>query len=249
MLWLLLLFATTFAERLGRQSGEQLYVETVDGFLQPDDFINNYMIPGKPVIFKGAAKSFPAFTKWTDEYFQASPHSVNHLVDVEEGKKENRNDESRIMSLSDFVDIYRDEDIYCVSSLPPFLAADLPIYKPLNCPFVLDNLLKDMVMWYSSGGTKSVWHNDAYENINCLFRGKKELVLANRTETGEKVHIDNLEGGFSTVNVDDVDVNKYPGFKDTQFYNASMEPGDCLYIPWLWFHQVNSFDRFDGCQN
>ena len=31
------------------------------------------------------------------------------------------------------------------------------------------------VMWYSSGGTKSVVHTDSVDNINCLYRGEKEL--------------------------------------------------------------------------
>ena len=34
------------------------------------------------------------------------------------------------------------------------------------------------VMWFSSGGTKSVLHlDDGLDNINCLFRGTKELLF------------------------------------------------------------------------
>lgn len=34
------------------------------------------------------------------------------------------------------------------------------------------------MMWFSSGGTKSVLHNDdGFENINCLIRGTKELLF------------------------------------------------------------------------
>ena len=32
-------------------------------------------------------------------------------------------------------------------------------------------------MWFSSGGTKSVLHNDDVDNINCLFSGRKELLF------------------------------------------------------------------------
>ena len=32
-------------------------------------------------------------------------------------------------------------------------------------------------MWFSSGGTKSVVHTDSIDNINCLFRGEKTLVM------------------------------------------------------------------------
>ena len=37
---------------------------------------------------------------------------------------------------------------------------------------ILQKLLDDLVVWFSSGGTKSVWHFDDYENINCLIAGK-----------------------------------------------------------------------------
>ena len=30
-------------------------------------------------------------------------------------------------------------------------------------------------MWFSSGGTKSVVHTDAVDNVNCVYRGDKEL--------------------------------------------------------------------------
>ena len=41
-------------------------------------------------------------------------------------------------------------------------------------------MLQDAVVWFSSGGTKSVLHYDAVDNINCLFDGTKELLLINK---------------------------------------------------------------------
>jgi len=40
-------------------------------------------------------------------------------------------------------------------------------------------------MWFSSGGTKSVLHNDDVDNINCLYRGNKTLTFVSRFETGK----------------------------------------------------------------
>ena len=42
------------------------------------------------------------------------------------------------------------------------------------------NLLQDIVMWFSSGGTKSVLHSDNVDNINCLFSGEKELYMVDK---------------------------------------------------------------------
>lgn len=231
------------AEYIGLQSGPQKSVPVFNKFLSPVEFFDNHVIPGIPVLFKGVARDFPAFSKWTDEYFKSLPESEDYIVAVEEGKKENRNDGASDMPFSEFVDIYKHDDIYYVDQVPKFLAHDMPLPQPLNCPFIYENLLAENVMWFSSGGTKSVWHNDAYENLNCLMRGKKWFIMANKNETNQKAHIDIPSGAYSSVDVENVDVEKYPGFKDIQFYNVTLEAGDCLYIPWLWFHHVNSIGR------
>ena len=42
------------------------------------------------------------------------------------------------------------------------------------------NVITDVIMWFSSGGTKSVLHHDRIDNINCLFSGVKELYMVDR---------------------------------------------------------------------
>ena len=39
-------------------------------FLDPNLFYNKYVLPGKPVVFKGAAKHIPAYILWTDTYIR-----------------------------------------------------------------------------------------------------------------------------------------------------------------------------------
>lgn len=39
-------------------------------------------------------------------------------------------------------------------------------------------------------------------------------------------------GGFSTINVDKVNVEKYPDFKKVHYNHANLSPGDCLYLPY-----------------
>jgi len=49
----------------------------------------------------------------------------------------------------------------------------------LHCGGFTD-VLQDAVMWFSSGGTKSVLHFDAVENINCLFSGSKKFIMIDK---------------------------------------------------------------------
>lgn len=39
-------------------------------------------------------------------------------------------------------------------------------------------------------------------------------------------------GGYSVLNVDKVDLIKYPNFKDCPYHYANVTAGDCLYVPY-----------------
>ncbi|CAK9065196.1 unnamed protein product [Durusdinium trenchii] len=43
------------------------------------------------------------------------------------------------------------------------------------------------------------------------------------------------------IDVDRMDLIKYPGWRDVQWSYADLKPGDCLYIPYQWYHQVTAF--------
>eukprot|EP00435_Cladocopium_sp_Y103_P018915 s1117_g4.t1 len=42
------------------------------------------------------------------------------------------------------------------------------------------------------------------------------------------------------IDVDRMDLIKYPGWKDVKWSHADLKPGDCLYIPYQWYHQVTA---------
>ena len=39
------------------------------------------------------------------------------------------------------------------------------------------------------------------------------------------------DGSYHVVDIDSVDMYKYPAFRDIPWYSARMEKGDCLFIP------------------
>jgi lysine-specific demethylase 8 len=67
-------------------------------------------------------------------------------------------------------------------------------------------------MWFSSGGTKSVLHNDVFENINCVLDGTKQLLMINRSlanviET-PAAGWDRQSNSAASIDVDAVDLTK-----------------------------------------
>lgn len=201
------------------------------------DFFEQNALPGEPLLFKGAAKKMQAYSQWTDDYL--SGEFGEEGIDVEEGKKENRSMATFHFKLQEFIRRYKDEDIYMVESLPLKMQGEYSLLKSLNCGGYT-NVLQDAVVWFSSGGTKSVLHFDSVDNINCLFDGTKELLMINKSHF-HQAHIDRLDGGFSSVDVDSVDMYKFPGLQTIPYYRVLMEAGDCLFIPARWIHQVRSY--------
>ena len=61
-------------------------------------------------------------------------------------------------------------------------------------------------MWFSSGGTSSVVHNDDFENINCVYRGTKTFVFVNSTKYADLLPeiLTNVNGSYN----DKIDVDR-----------------------------------------
>lgn len=190
---------------------------------------------------RNAAKLSPAFKTWTDDYFLQANEPKNHVVSIETEKKENRQQEVREMPFTEFVSIYNTSGIYMVNPVPTFIRKDIILPCCMQCPFIVEGKLVENIMWFSSGGTKSVVHTDSVDNVNCLYRGEKQFVMVDPDKYRDKVDIDHPEGSYSGVDVDSVDYTKYPGLADVEFYTINITAGDCLFIPYKWIHQVRSF--------
>lgn len=72
-------------------------------------------------LFFSAARLFPAFSLWNDEYFLSYTESEELLVTVEVDKKENRSAPGEDLSFADFVRDMHSSGKYMISSVPEFL--------------------------------------------------------------------------------------------------------------------------------
>ncbi|KAK2166835.1 hypothetical protein NP493_1302g00064 [Ridgeia piscesae] len=101
--------------------------------------------------------------------------------------------------------------------------------------------IEDAIVWMSAGGTQSVLHSDGMENINCLLDGGKQLVMMDKREK-QLVEAEGWsdDGTYSHVDVNAVDLHRFPSLGRVPWWSANMEAGDCLYIPPRWYHAVKS---------
>lgn len=105
----------------------RLPVESLDHFPSPQAFFMNYAYSGVPVIFRGGAKSYPAFSRWSDLYLKSLPDARSTLVAVEINRKEKRSLPKLTMPFQEFLTRYRSRNEYLVTALPSFLRSVLSI--------------------------------------------------------------------------------------------------------------------------
>ncbi|KAL8599253.1 hypothetical protein ACOMHN_007968 [Nucella lapillus] len=223
------------------ESGPKVDIETRTEFPEPAEFFVNYVMGSKPLKLTGVARSSRAVRLWTDDYLLALDVPAGTVVQLETKKKESRQQESVEMHFHQFLQIYNQTEHYMVDNVPEYLRPDIMVPCSLQCTDLMKKGLAFALMWFSSGGTKSVIHTDAYDNINCLIRGHKTFVLVDPQKYRDKIFL-RPDGFYSDIDVDSVDLTQSPSLKDMEFHHVTLVAGDCLYIPYKWIHQVRSFN-------
>ena len=103
---------------------------------------------------------------------------------------------------------------------------------------------------------KSIWignqtivppHFDVPDNIAFVCTGSRKFTLF-PPEQIKNLYMGPIEftpagQPISMVDIEDPDFEKYPNFKDAmdEGLTATLYPGDAIFIPSLWWHQVESF--------
>jgi ribosomal protein L16 Arg81 hydroxylase len=98
-------------------------------------------------------------------------------------------------------------------------------------------------------------HYDTYDNIACVVAGTRRFTLY-APENIDRLYVGPLDYTMAGQPVSlaasaPYDETKYPRFREVreQALVAELEPGDAIYIPKLWWHQVEARSRFNGLVN
>lgn len=145
------------------------------------------------------------------------------------------------MTYGEFLDKFKEENktyhyYYSFDDPPGSLKDDYEL------PELMSSLLDiSKVTYWHGHGTITRPHTDAMENMMCVFEGYKIFYIV---AAYDRQHIYCGDGGipdnYSPIEFFDPDYEKYPDFKNAHVLKARIEPGDCLFVPAYWFHQVES---------
>ncbi|KAI8486835.1 hypothetical protein Bbelb_353430 [Branchiostoma belcheri] len=91
-----------------------------------------------------------------------------------------------------------------------------------------------------SGEASSRLHIDTQENLFAVLRGPQTVLLVSPLHSNNVYADEARVLGVSPVDVDFVDMEKYPRVADVQYQRADLEAGDLLYVPQMWWRHVRA---------
>ncbi|MCI4645229.1 MAG: cupin-like domain-containing protein [Hyphomonadaceae bacterium] len=131
--------------------------------------------------------------------------------------------------------------------------ANLPGFAEENVIGVLPPVIEPRI-WIGNALTVQT-HFDLSDNIACVVAGRRRFTLFSPEQT-PNLYVGPFEltlagPPVSMVRLEEPDYETYPRFREAARHAqiAELEPGDALYIPYFWWHHVQSLERFNVLVN
>ncbi len=97
------------------------------------------------------------------------------------------------------------------------------------------------MFWIGPAGTFTPLHHDLTNNLLLQVQGRKEVLLAAPGETPRLYNDHHVYSRVRNLTEPGI-VEKYPKLDGLKVHQVVMAPGDALFIPLGWWHQVLSLD-------
>ncbi len=194
---------------------------------------------------------WPAMTRWTPDYFKQ--RLGDRVVEVQANRSSdplyevNSIKHKKEMRFADYIDVVETigstNDYYITANNSGKNKENL---KELWEDIVLfpDYLVDDEskgrgFFWYGPKGTVTPLHHDLTNNFMAQVRGRKLVRLIAPYELSD---IYNLLHCYSQVDLDRIDYDKFPRFRNIQVIDLTIGPGDLFFLPVGWWHYVRGLD-------
>lgn len=211
-------------------------------------FEAGYLRPGRPVILIDIARDWPAIEGWQFDRLKA--RFADQAVQVQAGRSSDPDFELnkvhlvRTMRFGDFIDrILSDDagnDCYLTAfnelAKRPEFAAMVAQIGGLP-PYVDRARLHTGLHIWIGGRSITPLHHDTVMLFHTQVVGRKRWRMISPLDTPR---VYNYTGVFSKVDLDTLDLERHPRMKDVRWIDLTLEPGETLFLPLGWWHQVNA---------
>jgi len=240
--------------------------------LSVEDFHNHVVTAGQPLVIRGLVNDWPivqagkesalAFCNYLRRFDRGvevntafGPPAINGRIFYNNdmsGLNCRMGNEKLATSLNYLLEHFNDDPAPMLAIQSVVVPQYLPGMQLENRLGLLPNI--EPRIWIGGKATVAA-HYDPSENIACCLAGKRRFTLFPPSQ------IANLYVGpfeftpsgttVSMVDFDNPDYDKFPNFKlaEQHALQAELEPGDAIYIPYLWWHHVKALEGINALMN
>jgi hypothetical protein len=218
------------------------------------EFLERYYAVNRPVILTDEMAGWPALARWTPDYLKSAVGS--RTIEFQGGRAANERFERD-------KDAHRREapfDAFIDRILQPGAGNDayLTAYNSARNAEALSVLNGDMgfldrfldrhaaaphgMMWIGPAGTLTSLHHDLTNNLIAQIVGRKRIRLAPAAEVGKLYNDQHVFSAISDLEDPGLVAARYPRLSGLRLYDVTLAPGEILFVPLGWWHQVRSLD-------
>jgi cupin-like protein len=219
--------------------------------LAEDEFAARYVRGCRPVVLTGHTADWPAMRRWSPEDLK---RRFGHFdVDIQSERNADANYEQNKLLLTKRVNLgaFVDQVMQGGATNDYYLTANnellrRPEFAPLlddigSLPPLCDRsqLKERSSFWFGPAGTVTPLHHDTLMLFHTQVIGRKRWRFVSPLEWSR---VYNLRNVFSEVDLERPDPARFPAFEEASVLEVVVEPGETMFLPLGWWHQVASLD-------
>jgi hypothetical protein len=220
--------------------------------LRPEEFLERYYAPGRPVILTGEMDNWPALSRWTPDYLKQAVGSAS--IEYQGGRSTNprfemeKDAHRRTGPFDAFIESIRQpgNDSYMTAyNAKANRAALAPLARDVG---VLDKYLtgdeadRTGMLWIGPAGTKTSLHHDLTNNFIAQLVGRKQIKVAPASEVGRLYNHAHVFSEIADLDDPTLDVARFPKLAGMRLYDVVLQPGEIIFLPAAWWHEVKALD-------
>ena len=212
--------------------------------LTRDEFIADFLLARKPVIFTDLAKDWPATQKWTFDWLRTNHGNIDvPLFDNNIHKADSYFQVAKTMKFGDYLTLIENGPtelrifLFDIFKKVPSLSDDI------RFPGIMDGFVKGykFVFFGGQGAEVNLHYDMDCSNVFLTqFHTRKQVILFPPSQS--RFLYQHPFTVMSHVHPLKPDYEKYPAAKHAEGYETILQHGETLFIPQLWWHYINYID-------
>jgi hypothetical protein len=217
-----------------------------------EEFLERYVRGCRPVVLTDMARGWPAMKNWSFAEFKRRYGSMT--VQVQAGRESdadfevNKVKHRRDTNFAAFLDrvstsgVTNDEYLTANNELlrrPEFMNL---LDEVGALPDICDQsmLKRAASLWIGPAGTRTPLHHDTLMLLHTQIVGRKRWRFVSPLSGP---HLYNEIDVYSPVDFEALDLQRFPDAAKVKVLDVVVEPGETMFLPLAWWHQVTSLDK------